>query len=143
MWTISKCVVMVVLSILSLMDYKIRKVPRDVLISCMLGAVIYRLIFVRIDWRLSLAGAMVGAIFVMISKLTKEAIGYGDSFAIIILGIYLGIWGLLEVLVSAFLVLGVIGLFTFVLQKKRGNWSLPFFPFLTVGYLFSVLIGRW
>lgn len=143
MWTISKCVVMIILSALSLMDYKIRKVPRDVLISCMAGAVIYRLVFVRIDWRLSLAGALVGGIFVGISKLTKEAIGYGDSFAIMILGVYLGLWGLLEVLASAFLVLGILGIVTFVLRKQRGNWALPFFPFLTVGYLLSVLLGRW
>ncbi len=143
MWTISKCVVMIILSALSLMDYKIRKVPRDVLISCMAGAVIYRLVFVRIDWRLSLAGALVGGIFVGISKLTKEAIGYGDSFAIVILGVYLGLWGLLEVLASAFLVLGILGIVTFVLRKQRGNWALPFFPFLTVGYLLSVLLGRW
>lgn len=143
MWTISKCVVMIILSALSLMDYKIRKVPRDVLLSCMAGAVIYRLVFVRIDWRLSLAGALVGGIFVGISKLTKEAIGYGDSFAIMILGVYLGLWGLLEVLASAFLVLGILGIVTFVLRKQRGNWALPFFPFLTVGYLLSVLLGRW
>ncbi len=143
MWTISKCVVMIILSALSLMDYKIRKVPRDVLISCMAGAVIYRLVFVRIDWRLSLAGALVGGIFVGISKLTKEAIGYGDSFAIVILGVCLGLWGLLEVLASAFLVLGILGIVTFVLRKQRGNWALPFFPFLTVGYLLSVLLGRW
>lgn len=134
---------MIILSALSLMDYKIRKVPRDVLISCMAGAVIYRLVFVRIDWRLSLAGALVGGIFVGISKLTKEAIGYGDSFAIVILGVYLGLWGLLEVLASAFLVLGILGIVTFVLRKQRGNWALPFFPFLTVGYLLSVLLGRW
>lgn len=51
MWTISKCVVMIILSVLSLMDYKIRKVPRDVLVSCLAGAVIYRIVFVRIDWR--------------------------------------------------------------------------------------------
>ena len=120
------------------MDYKIRKVPKDVLVSCLAGAVIY-----RIDWRLALAGALVGGIFVGISKLTREAIGYGDSFAIVILGIYLGLWGLLEVLASAFIVLGLVGLFTFVVQKKRGNWSLPFFPFLTAGYLLSVVIGRW
>lgn len=143
MWTISKCVVMIILSALSLMDYKIRKVPRDVLISCMAGAVIYRIVFVRIDWRLSLAGALVGGVFVGISKLTKEAIGYGDSFAIMILGVYLGLWGLLEVLASAFLVLGILGIFTFVLRKQRGNWALPFFPFLTIGYLLSVLFGRW
>ena len=75
MWTISKCVVMIILSVLSLMDYKIRKVPRDVMISCLAGAVIYRIVFVRMDWRLALAGALVGGIFVGISKFTKEAIG--------------------------------------------------------------------
>lgn len=38
MWTISKVLAMAVLTGLSMMDYRIRKVPRDVLLLCMAAA---------------------------------------------------------------------------------------------------------
>lgn len=58
-------------------------------------------------------------IILWISKITNEAIGYGDSLAILILGIYLGIWGLLEVLMTAFFILGIIGLICVVIKEKE------------------------
>ena len=102
MWTISKVLAMAVLTGLSVMDYRIRKVPRDVLLLCMAGVIIYQVLTGNVDWKLSVAGGLSGILFLWISKITNEAIGYGDSLAILILGIYLGIWGLLEVLMTAF-----------------------------------------
>ena len=92
MWTVSRIVAMVILTGLSFMDYKIRKVPRDVLLLCMAGTVLYQAVTQNIDWMVSLGGGLIGMIFIGISKITREAIGYGDSLAILILGIYLGVW---------------------------------------------------
>lgn len=44
MWTISKVLAMAVLTGLSVMDYRIRKVPRDVLLLCMAGVIIYQVL---------------------------------------------------------------------------------------------------
>ena len=60
---------------------------------------------------------------------------------ILILGIYLGIWGLLEVLMTAFFILGIIGLICVVIKRKKKGLAFPFYPFLTVGYLLGVCIG--
>ena len=76
-----------------------------------------------------------------VSKVTKEGIGYGDSLLILIMGIYLGIWGLLEVLMTAFFILGIIGLICVVIKRKKKGLAFPFYPFLTVGYLLGVCIG--
>ena len=103
---------MAVLTGLSVMDYRIRKVPRDVLLLCMV-------LTGNVDWKLSVAGGLSGILFLWISKITNEAIGYGDSLAILILGIYLGIWGLLEVLMTAFFILGIIGLICVVIKRKK------------------------
>ena len=85
MWTVSRIVAMVILTGLSFMDYKIRKVPRDVLLLCMAGTVLYQAVTQNIDWIVSLGGGLIGMIFIGISKITREAIGYGDSLAILIL----------------------------------------------------------
>lgn len=49
------------------------------------------------------AGIGVGVLFLLVSKVTEEAIGYGDSVAIMILGGYLGFWKVVGVLAAAFL----------------------------------------
>lgn len=79
--------------------------------------------------KLSVAGGLSGILFLWISKITNEAIGYGDSLAILILGIYLGIWGLLEVLMTAFFILGIIGLICVVIKRKRKDLLFPFIHF--------------
>ena len=56
MWTISKVLAMAVLTGLSVMDYRIRKVPRDVLLLCMAGVIIYQVLTGNVDWKLSVAG---------------------------------------------------------------------------------------
>lgn len=141
MWTVSRVMAMVILTGLSVMDYKIRKVPRDVLLLCAAGAVVNQVVTQCVDWRLSIAGGMTGIIFLEISRITKEAIGYGDSLAILVLGIYLGIWGLIEVLATSFFMLGVIGLVLIVVKRTKKGLAFPFYPFLTAGYLFGVCFG--
>ena len=115
MWTVSRIVAMVILTGLSFMDYKIRKVPRDVLLLCMVGTVLYQAVTQNIDWMVSLGGGLIGMIFIGISKITREAIGYGDSLGILALGC--------------------------VTLRRKKSLAFPFYPFLTVGYLFGVCIG--
>ena len=140
-WTISRVIAMGVLTGLSVMDCKIRKVPGDILMMCMAGSIIYQAVTKAVDWRLSLIGGLTGILFLGMSRFTQEAIGYGDSLAILILGIYLGIWGLLEVLTTSFFILAVMTLFCLVIRRKNTRLTVPFYPFLTVGYLLGICIG--
>ena len=78
------------------------------------------------------AGIGVGVLFLLVSKMTEEAIGYGDSVAIMILGGYLGFWKVVEVLAAAIFTSGVCS----VILAFRGRVkTMPFFPFLTLGYI--------
>lgn len=92
-------------------------------------------------------GIGLGFVFLFISWITDEAVGYGDSVAIMILGGLLGFWSIAENLAWAFLINGMwaIGLITVqrVRRKKmtKEMKMIPFLPFLTMGYVF-VLIGQ-
>lgn len=78
------------------------------------------------------AGIGVGVLFLLVSKVTEEAIGYGDSVAIMILGGYLGFWKVVGALAVAFFTSGVCS----VILAFRGRVkTMPFFPFLTLGYI--------
>ena len=94
MWTVSRIVAMVILTGLSFVDYKIRKVPRDVLLLCMAGTVLYQAVTQNTDWMVSLGGGLIGMIFIGISKITREAIWeYGDFWKF--LRLHFLFWGFL------------------------------------------------
>ena len=59
---------------------------------------LYQAVCRETDPALLAGGAAVGAGFLLLSKVTGEGIGYGDSWGILVLGLYLGLWKLLEVL---------------------------------------------
>lgn len=78
-------------------------------------------------------------VFLLVSKVTEEAIGYGDSVAIMILGGYLGFWKVVGVLAAAFFTSGVCS----VILAFRGRVkTMPFFPFLTLGYILMLAEQR-
>ena len=74
-------------------------------------------------------GAGVGILFLLVSKVTREGFGYGDSWAILALGIYLGLWGVLDVLVGTFCFLAVAALVCLTAKKMSRKHTIPFIPF--------------
>lgn len=141
MWTISKSICLLVLAVLSASDIKCRKVSGKILLAGAICTLIYQFLYRPLSlWSLG-AGAAVGIFFLLVSKVTHEGFGYGDSLAILILGVYLGFWRLLGVLSGAFFLLAAVSVLTLCMKRMNRKSSLPFFPFLTVGYLISLLTG--
>lgn len=89
------------------------------------------------------AGAAVGAVFVAVSKVTDEAFGYGDSLVIIIMGLMLGFWKILYVLLTAFILAAVFSVILLFRNHFNRKAAFPFVPFLTAAYIGGMLIGRY
>lgn len=126
----------------SVIDLRTRRIPVVLLIVWNLQAVIYRLYQVtggREDAALFIGGIGVGAAFFLISRVTKEGIGYGDSWMILILGIYLGVWEILEVLAGTCLLLVVASVICLTAKRMSPSFAFPFAPFLAAGYLLHVI----
>ena len=141
MWTISQIICMGVLVCLAVMDIHSRQIPVFILVLGSLAALGYQVFVGKGDiWVIS-GGIAVGALFLLVSSITREGMGYGDSWAIFILGIYLGIWKLLEALSAAFLFLGAAAVICLLIKKMSRKYKLPFVPFLAIGYLCSILTG--
>lgn len=121
-------VVLVILTGLSVSDIRNKKVSRKVLTLWGILTVIWKIVdFYQIR------------VFLLVSKVTEEAIGYGDSVAIMILGGYLGFWKVVGVLAAAFFTSGVCS----VILAFRGRVkTMPFFPFLTLGYILMLAEQR-
>ena len=124
----------------SISDVRTRKIPTVLLIAMSLVTVLLSLIFTRYGIAKITGGALIGTIFWLVSKYSKEAIGYGDSWVISLMGIHLGGICVLEVTVTAFFLTGLVSLAGIVFKKWKKAVTLPFVPFLTVAYVGVILI---
>ncbi len=135
MWTVDQVLGLAALAGLSVLDILRRRLPAAALAVCGLGAVLCQLCMRRTDSWLILGGILTGLGFLLLSRVTKEGIGYADSLLILILGIYLGLWQLLTVLAGAFFLLLLAAIPLLMIKHMSRKYTLPFLPFLTGGYL--------
>ena len=88
-----------------------------------------------------ISGAAVGIVFLAVSRGTKEAFGYGDSLLIVIMGMMLGFWEILSVLLAAFLLAAVFSAVLLFRNHFDRKASFPFVPFLTAAYIGGMFLG--
>lgn len=138
---ISRIICFGILAGMSVLDVAYRKVPIKALLIAAAGAVGYHALCREEEMLVLAAGAAVGVLFVFVSKVTKEGIGYGDSLGILTLGLYLGVWSLLEVLGRALFLLALSGAVLLAGKRMSRKCALPFYPFLTIGYALWMIGG--
>ena len=78
---------------------------------------------------------VIGSLFIVISKATREGLGYGDSWLMCILGGYLGIWNMLELLVMTWMLTAVVAGIILARSRFKKRTSIPLVPLITVGYI--------
>lgn len=134
MHKIGDVILFLFLMICSISDLRTRKIPNYILV-CMSVVTILCCFCKEHKWEYAVVGAGVGSIFLMISKWTNESVGYGDSWILLLLGIYLGSMKIVELAAIALFLVGIFSLFILVFQKWNRNVAIPFVPFLTVAYI--------
>lgn len=140
MWWIGRITGLCILFLFSYIDIQLRRVPVWLLYLSGAAAFVYQILYPERNIWLLLGGAGVGILFLIISKVTEEGMGYGDSWGILVFGIYLGLWELVEVLLTAFFILAVFSAAVLIRKRLQGRYTLPFYPFLTGGYLTVMFI---
>lgn len=88
--------------------------------------------FIYSIWTKHIPVFWLGILLLLFSYVTREQIGYGDGFLVLVLGMWMDMGQLCNMLFIA----SIISFLTVVCLKKR---ELPFVPFLTVGYIIGVL----
>ena len=81
-----------------------------------------------------------GLIFLMISKVTKESMGYGDGIIVLVMGVYISIQKLIGSLVLALIFAAVWSIILVVFFRKKKQEEFPFVPFVLLGYLGGILL---
>jgi len=126
---------------LSYSDMKRRKLSVGVIVLGFLSALVFQAITGIESWRAVAGGILTGFLFMGISRLTEEKIGYGDSLLTIVLGTFLGMWKLLILLLGAFGLAAAVSILLMIKRKFTRKSMIPFVPFLTVAYMGEMLGG--
>jgi len=124
----------IALIVLSILDLKDRRLPVVLLIGISIALAGFRIFYFQYQPFLWMAGGVLGVGFLLISKVTKEAIGYGDSWIIVLLGIFLGIWEVILLLLITFFITGLVGM-VLILRKADKGTGIPMVPIVTIAYL--------
>ncbi len=80
-------------------------------------------------------GLVIGILFIGISRCTREAIGYGDSLILLILGGCLGGLRVCVLVMTAFGVASMLSAVKLIRRKWNRRFSFPFVPFLLIAYV--------
>lgn len=128
-----------VMIIAVIQDIRTRQVNGTVLIFFLSANFLKIILEDDINKGILLAGAAVGIILVIISVITKQAIGMAD--ALIMLGLGIGEGGLksLSILMYALLLAAFVSGILILLKRANKKTTLPFVPFMMAGYIFTSL----
>lgn len=141
MWWVSKTVSLLFLGVLSYLDIRTRRIPLNLLLAGGAAGVVYHMCAGWQDWVSFASAAAAGAGFLLVSKITREGIGYGDSGVILVLGIWTGIRELTGALTAGFFLLLIFSVTALCTKKLSGKYEVPFVPFLAAGYLLVLIAG--
>lgn len=142
-WFICQCIFLVYIAALAVMDFKYRKLPLKTLLSGLFIAAAGCLCGREISPVLLAAGGGMGIVFLLISRVSGESFGYGDSILILIIGIFLGFWNLMYLLLGAFSMAAVFSAVMMIKHRFNRKSSFPFVPFLAAAYLGGMFIGTY
>ncbi len=140
MCKIADGIILLLLSMCSVSDLKKKTLPFLLLVAFSVTVAIFVLLDGAGNVRLRVGGAIIGILLLIVSKCTKESIGYGDSWIILLLGIYLGYLRILRVLFAASLFAGIVSVFFLWKCGWKKTATLPFVPFLSLSYLGVVIL---
>lgn len=82
-------------------------------------------------------GSLPGLFCIVVSWISRQALGYGDSVLIAVSGVSLGVAACLQLLLTAFFFAGVFGLILLVFFRKGRRYDMPFVPFLFLGMILA------
>lgn len=140
MCRIADWVILVLLGMCSVSDARKKTMPAVLLVLFSIAVAGFALFDNVVSTRFRVGGLFMGILFLLISKCSKEAIGYGDSWLILLLGIHLGYLQALGVLFGASVLAGVVSVFYLWKCGWKKKATLPFVPFLSLSYLGAMIL---
>lgn len=150
--TVAFCVLAAGLLGLSWIDLRIKRLPREISYTTLaLGAPLLVVAALVRDeprriWTMVLGAVLALAFMWALHAISKGGMGDGDVRLSPLLGAYLGWLGLPYVPVGLFLAFlfgSIVGVTAMIVGRAGRKTAIPFGPFLALGTVAAVFVGRW
>ncbi len=140
MCEIADWIIMLFLLVAGGIDLKRKVVPHMLILKMTICVIISRIFMVEVSLAATVGGVLLGCFFFLTAKVTKEAIGYGDCWIILLLGIYKGGFVTLQIILTASMISALAALGCLVRSGWKQKYVIPFVPFLAAAYLGVVIL---
>lgn len=128
------------LGISSVTDWRKRAVSMKLSLGFFAAGAMLQIWSSPLSWEVWLGGIALGILLLGVSRITREALGYGDSVAVIVTGCWLGLWENMALFCTALGLSAMVSAVLLVSGRKGRKESIPFLPFLFAAYGFLFLV---
>ncbi len=134
-----EAIVMILLIIFGAEDVRKKSLSLPMLVVAFGFALLFRL-FLFGELKVGVAGVGSGILVWLISKISRDQIGRGDGFLLMVTGMILRFWENMELFLTALFFCAFYSAGVLILQRKGRGYRIPFVPFLAGAQLFRLLI---
>lgn len=133
---ILNAVTVLFLGINMIQDIRKREILPGITALFLIGGAIWKLFMIHTGIFDLTCGLIPGFVLLILGRMSRGSVGYGDGMVILALGVSAGLWKTVESLSIGFLLSAAAALLIWC-KKKNKNQKIPFIPFLFLGYLGS------
>ncbi len=137
-----RIIIGILLLVSGMIDIKTKCVSVKLVIMCLIPIIIALPFREEITLIEGLLGMLIGILILGIGKFTRGQIGSGDGLVLIVTGIALGGYNNLRMLMYGLFLVSMVSILLLITKKIKFKSTLPFLPFLCMGYVL-VLIDTW
>lgn len=135
---IGRATIGIVLTIQSYWDFRYKKIPSAVsIVGGILGILLC--IFEKRELSEVMLAFVPGILCFCFCRISQEAVGYGDAIIFTVLGLFYSLETIISICMVAYSVAGIVSLVLLLFFHKKGNYEIPFIPFLWMGWSIEFL----
>lgn len=140
---------LIILNVTAITDYKTMKIP-NLCILIMLGGRFFVFVLEFSMYGSQAFSSMVGSLlvgviglvfFLLMSKITRGGIGYGDVKEFSAIGFLCGFRALIYTVLFSFLVTSIVSAVLLLSKKKSIRDAVPMGPFIWLGFAITIILG--
>lgn len=126
-------IVIIFMAVFTIYDIRKKEIPTVWLFLFGITSLTYVIVNGETEWLSVIYALIPGASLLAISLCTRESIGYGDGWTVLVMGILLGLWECLAVVFAGLIFSAIFSLILLMLGRVNGKSRLPFLPFIAMG----------
>lgn len=135
------CTLLLYLGAGAFIDLRKHEIPVFLPAAAFVAGLALQLLAGEMKWFEILLGCVPGGALLLLSAVTRQAVGFGDGLTLAAAGVYLGLFGTCMVLLLSLLAAAVTSLILVAAKKKKKKEEIPFLPFTLAGYVLLLVIG--